>query len=102
MNFKNDKYKLERGSYSRLLDIACRKCSNHICYYQKDGSGPLRRMYLDRMLDNAISKEELICTKCNEVIGMKVVYKKENRLAYRLFVDSVKKQTITKAAFDEL
>ena len=37
MKFKSDKFKKARGGYSRLFDIRCEKCGNHICYYQKDG-----------------------------------------------------------------
>ncbi len=47
--FKKDKYRKTRGNYSRLLNIYCRKCSNLIAVYQKDGSGNLRRLYLDRI-----------------------------------------------------
>jgi hypothetical protein len=31
--FKNDKYKKACGGYSRLLDISCQKCNEHICQY---------------------------------------------------------------------
>ena len=33
----------------RLLDISCAKCDTHLFYYQKDGPGMLKRMYLDRI-----------------------------------------------------
>lgn len=94
---KNDKYKKARGGWSRILDIKCENCGNHICYYQKDGSGPLKRVYLDRIIDFPKRDEKLMCPKCKEVLGTKITYKKENRLAYRLYVGSVTK-VITKAS----
>jgi hypothetical protein len=54
--FINDKYKKVRGGYSRLLDITCEKCGNHVCYYQKDGPGILKRMYFDRITGLKINK----------------------------------------------
>lgn len=93
---KNDKYKKARGGYSRLLKIGCRKCNSQICLYQKDGAGNLRRMYLDRIINPIISitQKELKCQK-GHLLGIKIVYEKENRLAFRLFVDAVTKK-ITK------
>jgi hypothetical protein len=91
--FKNDKYKKVRGGYSRLLDISCQKCSEHICLYQKDGQGNLRRMYLDRIIDSKVSivKKDFSCSN-GHLLGVKITYEKENRLAFRLFVDSVIKK----------
>ena len=93
--FKNDKYKKVRGGYSRLLDISCQKCNEHICQYQKDGPGNLRRMYMDRIIDPevSISKKDLSCSE-GHLLGVKIIYEKENRSAFRLFVDSVKKKII--------
>ena len=51
LKFKSDKYKKARGGYSRLLNITCEKCENHICFYQKGSPSFLKRMYIDRMLD---------------------------------------------------
>lgn len=105
ISFKNDKYKKARGGYSRLLDISCVSCGNHLCYYQKDGPGILKRMYLDRITGSSFKglnkrplKEipQLICIKCKQHIGIPIIYEKENRLAYRLFVGAVSKK-ITKS-----
>jgi len=95
IKFKNDKYKKSRGGYSRLLDISCEKCKEHICFYQKDGPGNLRRMYLDRIIDSQVSltRKDLSCSK-NHLLGVKIIYEKENRSAYRLFVDSVVKKIV--------
>ena len=92
---KNDKYKKSRGGYSRLLDIRCQKCESVICLYQKDGLGNLRRMYIDQISEPkvSISKKDLTCAK-GHLIGVKIIYEKENRPAFRLFVDSVTKKIV--------
>ena len=91
---KNDKFKKNRGGASRVLDICCEHCGNHICYYQKDGPGGLRRMYVDRMIDLQPDEEMLRCKNCGHDLAVKIIYKKENRLAYRLFAESVKKKIV--------
>lgn len=92
---KNDRYKKTRGGYSRLLNISCQKCGEHVCYYQKDGSGNLRRMYVDRISGPkiSISRKDLSCSK-GHLLGVKIIYEKEKRLAFRLFIDSVTKKII--------
>jgi len=94
-SFKNDKYKKARGGYSRLLKISCQKCGADICMYQKDDPGNLRRMYIDRISDPkvSISKKDLSCSK-GHLLGVKTIYEKEKRPAFRLFVDSVVKKII--------
>ena len=91
--FKNDKYKRTRGGYSRLLNISCEKCGEHICFYQKDGPGNLRRMYIDRISEPKVSlqRKDLSCPK-SHLLGVKIIYAKENRPAFRLFVDSIIKK----------
>lgn len=93
--FKNDKYKKTRGRYSRLLEISCEKCGNGICKYQKDGPGNLRRMYHDRIMEPTVSilRKDLSCPK-GHLLGVKIIYDKEERLAFRLFVDSVTKKIV--------
>ncbi len=95
MILKNDKYKKSRGGYSRLLQINCQQCNSSICKYQKDGPGNLRRMYIDRITDPtvSISRKDLTC-KNEHLLGIKMIYKKESRPAFRLFVDSVTKKII--------
>lgn len=92
---KSDSYRAARGGWSRVLQISCEKCGHTICKYQKDGPGPLKRMYFDRMFDFEVSKSKLICGNCSTVLGIRVVYEKENRLVYRLFQDSVKKKIMS-------
>lgn len=97
MEFKDDKYRKSRGGYSRFLDIRCRKCNETICVYQKDGPGNVRRMYVDRINKLTVSmlKKELICPN-GHVLAVKIVYAKENRPAFRLFVDAITKKIIKK------
>lgn len=96
IEFKKDKYKRARGGYSRLLKISCSKCGTLLCHYQKDGPGDLKRMYVDRISDvKFVAGKQLVCHKCKQVVGVKYVYEKENRPAYRLFVGAVAKK-ITK------
>ena len=93
--FKNDKFRKARGGYSRLLVISCEKCDAQICSYQKDGPGPLRRIYIDRISEPkvSLSRKDLICPKQHS-LGIKIIYEKEDRPAFRLFVDAVKKAIV--------
>ena len=90
---KNDIYKRRRGGDSKLLVIHCRKCNEFLCYYQKDGHGGLFRLYLDRIYEPAVSIEgtELVCTNEHRV-AVCMIYEKENRPAFRLFGDSIRKK----------
>jgi hypothetical protein len=97
--FIEDSYSKNRGKYSRIIDIYCRKCKNHVGYYQKDGGtknymGQLRRVYTDRFLDKPVKdiskKKELNCSRCKEVLGTRIRYTKEKRTAFRLYVGAVK------------
>ncbi len=92
---KNDKYKSARGDWSRILDISCENCEKHVCFYQKDGPGPLKRMYTDRIIGLKPASKNLVCLSCGDELGLQMIYKKENRPAYRLFQNSVNKK-ITK------
>jgi ribosomal protein S27E len=89
---KKDKYSRSRGGHSRLLEIRCGKCDELVCYYQKDGPGLLKRMYIDRISKTyADAGKKLTCHKCNNVLGVRYLYEKEKRPAYRIFVGTVKK-----------
>jgi len=104
IKLKQDKYKKVRGGYSRFLEIKCEKCSNVIAIYQKDGPGPLKRMYADRIfspeklskLQNKKNKKipNLVCSKCKQVIGIPYIYQKEKRPAFRLFERAVTKKIV--------
>ena len=65
---KNDKYKKARGGWSR--------------------------MYVDRMSDLQLTDERLRCPHCDAILGTKMLYKKEDRPAYRLYVGSVIKKIV--------
>lgn len=100
--FKKDQYRINRGGYSRVLDITCKNCGHHIAYYQKDGPGPLKRMYIDRFIDHVPTKQALICGYCDKVIGSMEIYAKENRPAYTLMADGVTKKVVSKMKVDSL
>lgn len=96
---KRDKYKSARGGYSRLLNLHCRKCNTIFAKYQKDGPGNLRRLYMDRIMapealmglekKNIKSIPPIKCPKCDFIIGVPYIYKRENRKAFRVFQDSL-------------
>ena len=95
LKLKQDKYRKKRGGHSRLLIISCAKCQSRVALYQKDGPGILKRMYLDRIVEpQKLTASKFICGKCKEVLGMSIVYKKENRPAYRLFEGAVTKKIV--------
>lgn len=99
IDFKRDKFKSVRGKWSRLLNITCRKCKRLVVVYQKDGSGNLRRLYLDRIFSpkNLVGLQKkplnkisiLKCSNCGEILGTPHIYQKEHRKAFRLYQDSV-------------
>ncbi len=78
-----------------MLEIACESCGSAVCRYQKDGPGNLRRMYLDRVSDPKVSLDDkgLFCPE-GHWLGVKIIYKKEDRPAFRLFVDAVTKKIV--------
>ena len=93
-SFQNDKYRKARGGASRILDVCCENCSEHVAYYQKDGPGQLKRMYVDRFIDIHPNGKVLACRHCRSELGSLYSYKKENRQAYRLFVGKIVKKTV--------
>ncbi len=93
--YRRDSYTASRGRPS-LLEITCERCRAFVALYQKDGPGPLKRMYLNRILAPAMKKtKELACPGCGEILGVSIIYAKENRSAFRLFVAAVAKKPIT-------
>ena len=92
--FKKDAFSRSRGS-SVLYSISCAHCGNEICKYQKDGPGPLKRMYLDRMITMDSHNATLNCQSCSRTLGTAMVYEKESRPAYRLYVGAVAKGKTT-------
>lgn len=104
IKLKIDRFLKARGGYSRLLQISCAKCKNEVLWHQKDGPGPLKRMYFDRIRtpDELVGLQRkrlgdiplLTCRKCNRMIGLPYVYRKEKRKAFRVFQDAVMKKVI--------
>jgi len=93
MELKSDRYKKARSGPSRILRISCRKCGAPICLYQKDGVGNLRRMYLDRIASPEVptAGKALVCPNAH-IVGMRTIYKKESRPAFRLIANAVAKR----------
>lgn len=97
----NDRYRKNRGGASKIFQINCFICKCEVCTYQKDGPGALKRLYFDRILfpekqDELLlrDKHDFICPNCKSVLGSFMIYKLENREAYRLFVGAITKKLI--------
>ena len=88
----HDRYQKARGGWSRILELSCAKCGHPLFRYQKDGPGPLKRLYKDRIDGGVAGGVMLRCPKCKEILGTAIIYKKEGRPAYRLFQDAVAKK----------
>ena len=93
--FKKDAFQKNRGGTSRVLDITCDHCEEHVTFYQKDGPGMLKRMYIDRFIDLKPKGETLICKHCQRELGKMITYKREDRPAYRLYAGAVHKKVIS-------
>ncbi len=93
---KSDRFKKARGGASRLLEISCTACGAKVCHYQKDGPGILKRMYVDRIMNamKPLGAKGLDCPACKASLGVRMIYKKEDRPAYRLFVGAVTKKSV--------
>lgn len=91
----NDTYRKARGGYSRLLKISCEKCGAEVCHYQKDGLGNIRRMYIDRIskANVSLAAKHIFCPN-RHLLGVKMMYEKEKRPAFRMFVDAVTKKIV--------
>ncbi len=89
VEIKDDIYAHTRGE-SIILRLVCTECGNHITDYQKDGPGPLKRMYVDRIHDEEAVRayeidKKLCCSQCGLMLGLGYRYEKEDRPAYRMF-----------------
>lgn len=96
--FQSDKYKKARGGSSRWLLVFCEHCQETLVKYQKDGPGILKRMYLDRIHGIDTTKwlhSNFECAKCKTLLGVPIIYKKEDRPAIRLFAGAVGKKIIS-------
>ena len=91
MKFKliQDKYRNNRGGHSQFINIYCAACNTYLLLYQKDGfkRQQLKRIYIDRIIapQNAVAQSgKLICPNCEKVIGLPIMYQKEDRSAISL------------------
>ena len=82
-----------------FLAILCGKCHKHLFVYQKDGPGPLKRSYLDRIHQATIQLQEehtlVQCPVCMRKLGHLSLYEKENRWAIYWFVDCITTQDLS-------
>ena len=102
VKLKKDKFRITRGGHSRLLNLNCRSCGGFVLNYQKDGPGPIYRLYLDRIFapielvnlqyKNLKEISPLRCKDCKKILGVPYVYKKETRKAFRVFSGSLIKE----------
>ncbi|MBT5808186.1 hypothetical protein HOI18_02820 [Candidatus Uhrbacteria bacterium] len=102
--FIKDKHRSVRGGKAQMLELSCSKCGEKFFHYQKDGAGPLLRLYLDRihapakyvgMEKRAIKDLKVIdCKKCGRLIAMPAMYKLEKRKSLRLFEGALTKKRI--------
>jgi len=83
--FIYNRYTKSRGE-PRMYEIFCANCKKLVLIYQKDGSGQLLRCYFDRIHHpkTLTDKTKLNCQNCGKLIGTGMVYKPENRPAYRM------------------
>ncbi|NMB83917.1 hypothetical protein GYA28_01360 [Candidatus Roizmanbacteria bacterium] len=93
IEIKKDKYKKARGNWSRILEIYCSHCGYKLFFYQKDGPGPLKRLYEDRIA-GPYNKNKIVCPNCKSLIGSLMIYKKENRRAFLLNTNSIKMKIV--------
>lgn len=102
--FFSDKRREVRGGSAQMLELSCAKCGYKCFHYQKDGPGPLLRLYLDRihapkkfvgLQKKSLGSLKVIgCPDCGRLIAMPQMYKVEKRKAYRVFQGALKKKRI--------
>jgi len=96
IKIKKDVYRQRRGNFSKIILLKCKKCKNKIGYYQKDGNGWLKRLYLDRLYilpdlkpPRFVINKYLSCQQCNTKFAKAIIYEKENRQAFMLLKDAL-------------
>lgn len=92
IKLRNDNFRHARGGNTKLYNLYCSKCRTFVLKYQKDGIGDLLRLYFDRITGISNFTDNLNCPKCNCLVGAKMIYKPESRLAYRLQRGSISKK----------
>ena len=110
MTMKNDQYRKARGGKAFMVHVHCAKCGKQLLYYQKDGDGPLKRCYLNRIFGpaeleklqrdvgclNPSKVPPLVCAGCDTVIG-KAISHHDGRVAFRLRPGYIFKKRDTRA-----
>lgn len=97
--FVSDQFRASRGGWSRIQSLSCNECGQFLFNYQKDGPGPLKRSYLDRIkgAPNFDERRYLRCENCGLTLGFRDVYVKENnRPVIRWAAEAVSSKVITK------
>lgn len=91
---KRDRYMSARGGTAAFYNIYCAHCRRWLLLYQKDGPGNLFRLYLDRIHapENLAESKGLTCSHCKASVGVPMIYKLENRPAFRLIPGAIIKK----------
>ncbi len=89
--------KKKKSDKTILYKITCGQCSEHLYNYRKNGKGALLRCYVSGIYDapkaimeklnEANTKSEIPnihCYKCNTLIAVPTVVKKNGKLALRM------------------
>ena len=89
-----DEFSQNRGGTSVMYTLACEKCDAVLGDYQKDGPGPLKRLYVDR-LQSAVAPAYTpmhvwACHACHRPLAIAMVYAKETRPCWTLFAHTVR------------
>lgn len=93
MKIKRDIYRKSRGGNSQVYQIFCSQCEKYLLTYQKDGTGTLLRLYYDRIImPPKNTPSNLICENCSNLIGISMIYKPEERPAFRLVRGAFRKK----------
>jgi len=108
-DIRKDKYSRARGGNPEMLLIGCSECEFPVIIYQKDGPGPLKRCYIDRIAYvwgsdgnkapepiDSVHETGLNCPHCQQKIGQPMIYEKENRLAVKMGRGKFAKSKYTK------
>jgi len=99
LDLKQDRFSKARGGKSTVLLITCKKCGEDLAVYQKDGPGPLKRLYLDRLVEPTTVAGELVCKSCKKQVGIPYIYRDEKRPALLVEIDSVVTKVIPKNTY---
>lgn len=90
VKFIQNRFTRSRGQPT-LLRLTCALCNSFVALYQKDGKGRLLRLYRDRIHfpKELAEEDQLVCSVCSSVLGTSMIYKQEDRPAFRLKPGSI-------------